>query len=380
MNSEGLNRRDFLTLSGAAVAGLANPSEAQPAAQERKTVRVGFVGVGGRGTALLRSTVKVPGVEVAVICDLDSQARLKASEFVQSTQNRKPDETEDWKKLLERQDVAAVVSALPCHLHYACYRDALAARKHLYAEKPLCLTVADANALVKQAEAAGVVVQVGFQRRFGKQLQTSVRMVRDGSIGTPYDGRGGRFATQPIREPGEWFSFREKSGDWMLEQAVHNWDVLNWALGELPVSAVGFGRQDLWKAKDPQRDVSDYYTATLHYRNGLNYTWVHSWLTPPDPVFNTTYEQLIGPKGAVDFAKGVVAYMPGGTEKGIQIEKDANRDTTEAALESFMECIRTGAKPVVGVKEGRDAVLVGLLVRKAVYEGRLVRMEEILRG
>jgi myo-inositol 2-dehydrogenase / D-chiro-inositol 1-dehydrogenase len=380
MNGEGLNRRDFLALSGAAVAGLADRATAEPARQERKTVRVGFVGVGGRGTALLRSALRAPGVEVAVICDLDSSARAKASDAVQAAQNRKPDETEDWKKLMERQDVTAVVSALPCHLHFACYRDALAARKHIYAEKPLCLTVADANALVKQAETAAVVVQVGFQRRFSKQLQTSVRTVRDGSIGTAYDGRGGRFATQPIRQPGEWFSFREKSGDWMLEQAVHNWDLLNWVLGELPVSAVGFGRQDLWKAKDPQRDVSDYYTATLHYRNGLNYTWVHSWLTPPDPVFNTTYEQLIGTKGAVDFAKGVVAYMPGGTERGLQIEKDVDRDTTLLALESFLECVRTGAKPVVGVKEGRDAVLVGLLVRKAVYEGRLVTMEEVLRG
>jgi len=373
-----VGRRQFLQMAGAAVAAV--PIRAESQSQDDRPVRVGFVGVGGRGTALLQAALKLPGVEVAAVCDVDSQARLRASERIQAAGRRKPDEIEDWKRLLERQDISAVISALPCHLHYPNYRDALAARKHLYGEKPLCLTVEHADALVKQTEAAGVIFQVGFQRRFSRQLQDSVRTVRDGGIGRPFDGRGGRFAQKPIRNPGEWFSFRAQSGDWMLEQAVHNWDVLNWVLGELPASAVGFGRQDLWRAHDPQRDVSDYYTATLHYRSGLNYTWVHSWLSPPDPLFSTTYEQLIGPRGAIDLAKGVVAPMPGGLEKGRQIPRDEGLDLTQAALESFFKCIRTGGWPAVGVREGRDATLVGLLVREAVYRGRLVTMDEVLRN
>ena len=63
-----------------------------------------------------------------------------------------------------------------------------------------------------------------------------------------------------------------------------------------------------------------------------------------------------------------------------QLDAGDRRDTTLDAIRSFFECVRTGQAPVVGVKEGRDATLFGLLVRKAVYENRVVTMDEILKG
>ncbi len=380
MSQRQVNRRTFLTAGGAAVAGvaLANGSRTQDA----RTVRCGIVGVGGRGTALLRAALQVEGVEVPAICDLDPAARGKASEAIQKAGGRKPDETEDWKQLLARDDLTAVIGALPCDLHYPMYRDALMAGKHVYAEKPLCLTVEHADALVKLAESTGKVVQVGYQRRFGAQLKQTVKLFKEGVTGPPFDGRGGRFSSTMIRKPGEWLSFRERSGDWMLENAVHNWDLLNWALGELPVSATGTGRQDLFKEQDPQRNVSDYYTTTLRYKSGLPYVWVHSWLTPPHPLYSSTYEQLIGPNAAIDFAKGSIIYQQGKAvgEPVRQIPAPEREDITLLALQSFFQCTRTGRQPEVGVREGRDATLVGLLVRKAVYEQRDVSMAEILKG
>ena len=371
-----VSRRAFLAAGGAAIAG----SLARRAgAQDTRTVRCGFVGVGNRGSSLLRSTLQVEGVEVPAICDLDGAARSKASEAVQKAGQRKPDELEDWKQLLAREDLTAVVAALPCDLHYPMYRDALMAGKNLYGEKPMCLTVEHADALVKLSESTGKVFQVGYQRRFSAQLKESVRLFKEGITGPPFDGRGGRFSSAMLRKPGEWFSFRERSGDWMLEQAVHNWDLLNWALGELPVSSYGAGRQDLFKEQDPQRNVSDYYTCTLRYKSGLPYAWVHSWLAPPHPQFTSTYEELIGPKAGIDFARGLVAFQQGqGEERTRQIQGVEREDITLLALQSFFNCVRTGQRPVVGAREGRDATLVGLLVRQSVYDGRLVTMNEIL--
>src|SRR5687768_9115490 len=380
MSERKVNRRTFLAAGGAAVAGFSLARESS--AQDARTVRCGIVGVGGRGSALLRAALQVEGVEVPVICDLDPAARGKASEAIQKAGGRKPDEIEDWKQLLARDDLTAVMSALPCDLHYPMYRDALMAGKHLYAEKPLCLTVEHADALVKLAEMTGKVVQVGYQRRFGTQLKQAVKLFKEGVTGPPFDGRGGRFSSTMIRKPGEWLSFRERSGDWMLENAVHNWDLLNWALGELPISASGSGRQDLFKEQDPQRNVSDYYTSTLRYKSGLPYVWVHSWLAPPHPLYGSTYEQLIGPKAGIDFAKGFIAYQrdKADGEPTRQIPALEREDTTLLALQSFFQCTRTGRQPEVGVREGRDATLVGLLVRKAVYEKRVVTMEEVLKG
>jgi predicted dehydrogenase len=385
MQSDSLDRRGFLAATGAGAAGLALASGAYVSgADVGKTVRCGFVGVGSRGSALLRATLQVEGVEVVGICDIDADNLGRACGAVEKAQGRKPAAFEDWNKLLALDDLTAVVSALPCDLHYAMYRDTLKAGKHLYGEKPMCLTVAHADALVQQSAAAGKVFQVGFQRRFGEQLRRAVKLFQDGAVGKPFEGRGVRFGTGgPYRKPGEWFSFRDRSGDWMLEQAVHNFDAFTWALGELPQSAFGSGRQDLFKDWDPKRDVSDYYTAVLRYKSGLTLTWTHTWAAPPNPQFAYSHEQLIGPKGGIDLSKGLVAFRKGASPDGKptrQVEGEGRADTTLLALRNFFDCVRGGKPPAVGAKEGRDATLFGLLVRKAVYEQRVVTMDEVLKG
>ena len=380
-----LSRRGFLEEGGLAAAGLALGLGARTArAEDARTVRCGFVGVGNRGTTLLKATVGVPGVQVACICDLDAEHRRRASGIVEGAGGEKPDQLDDWKKLLARDDIEAVVSALPCDLHYPLYRDAIDAGKHLYGEKPMCLTVAHADDLVERVKKAGTVFQIGFQRRFSNLLRASINACHEGIVGEPYEARGVRFGSGgPFREPGEWFSFRERSGDWMLEQAVHHWDAFNWAFGELPVSAYGTGKQDLFKDWDPERDVSDYYTAIIKYRSGLTLTWTHTWASPPDRKFGGMHEQLVGPKGAIELLDGHVAFRKGGSQDGRPSRKlapDEVGDRTELALTGFFDCVRTGKKPFVGVEDGRAATLFGLLVRQAVYAERAVTMEEILSG
>lgn len=388
MKNESLTRRRFLSTGGAAAAGLTLGAQLSARAQETtasgkgSAIRCGFVGVGGRGTTLLKAVVGIPDVQVVGICDIDDEHRSRAVQVVEGAGGRKPDEFDDWSKLLARDDIPAVVSALPCDLHYSFYRDALASGKHLYGEKPMCLKVEHADELVKRAREAGTVFQIGFQRRFNSVLQASVKAFQSGIIGKPFDGRGVRFGSGgPYRRPGEWFSFRERSGDWMLEQAVHHWDTLNWALGELPVSAYGTGRQDLFKDWDPKRDVSDYYTAVVQYASGLTFTWTHTWASPPDRHFGGMYEQLIGPKGGIDLSDAYVAFRKGGSpdgERRRQLAPEERGNRTEIALRSFFDCARSGRAPVVGVEDGRSATLFGLLVRTAVYERRTVTMEEVL--
>ena len=381
MAAEGISRRGFLAASSAALTGIAVAAGSRRGGAESQTVRCGIVGVGNRGSALLRAALQVESIEMPVICDLDPAARTKAADAIEKARGKRPDETEDWKRLLARDDITAVIAALPCDLHHPMYRDAINAGKHVYGEKPLCLTVKHADELVQMVEASGKIFQIGFQRRFGAQLREPVKLFRDGITGPPFDGRGGRFSSEMLRKPGEWFSFRDRSGDWMLEQAVHNWDLLNWALGELPVSAYGAGRQDLFKEKDPKRDVSDYYTAVIRYKSGLPYTWVHSWLAPPHPQFTSTYEELIGPKAGIDFAKGLIALQreTPGDSRTQQVPAVEREDSTLLAMQAFIHSVHTGDQPIVGVREGRNATLFGLLVRKAVYEQRVVTMDEVLQ-
>ena len=86
-----------------------------------------------------------------------------------------------------------------------------------------------------------------------------------------------------------------RSGDWIVEQAVHNWDVLNWAVNALPVRAMAMGRNDLFRDRQPDRDVHDGYTGVVEYPGNVFVNIIHSWVSPTK--FNEEYTRLIGTKG-----------------------------------------------------------------------------------
>ncbi len=169
----------------------------------------------------------------------------------------------------------------------------------------------------------------------------------------------------------------------MVEQAVHNWDVMNWANRCLPVRAMGLGRDGLYREKQPDRDVHDYYSALVEYENGVIVNILHSWVAPgqssaPNRAFNEEFTRLIGTEAGIDFNTGTFSYRKeldkpdrvGHTHTG-QI------DSTLLALQAFVDSVRTRKPPVSTAEHGRDAVLACLLVREAVSQGRPVTMQEL---
>ena len=132
-----VNRRAFL-----ASAAVATAAASRLSAADGDRLRVGFVGVGGRGTALLRNFLEAKLGDVVAVCDIKPEHAKRAATLITGAGQKEPTLIDDWKKLLEEKDVQAVVSALPCDLHAACYLDVIAAGKDLYGEKPMCLTPA----------------------------------------------------------------------------------------------------------------------------------------------------------------------------------------------------------------------------------------------
>ena len=100
MKHHSMTRRGFLTSGGATAAGIALGASAVQATDE-KTIRCGFVGVGHRGSTLLKAVVGIPGVQVVGICDTDASHRERASRLVESAGGSKPDQFDDWSKLLD---------------------------------------------------------------------------------------------------------------------------------------------------------------------------------------------------------------------------------------------------------------------------------------
>ena len=371
-----VNRRAFLTSAAVATAATARLSAA-----DSNALRVGFVGVGSRGTALLRNFLDAKLGTVVAVCDIKDEHVKRASALVTGAGQKTPAVVEDWKKLLEMKDVQAVVAALPCDLHAACYLDTIAAAKDLYGEKPMCLTPQDCDQVVKAAGASKQIVQIGFQRRADPRFIEPMKLIHEGELGALVEGRiMWSNAWGPL---GDWFGKRARSGDWMVEQACHNWDVINWACKGLPVRAMGLGRAGLFKAVQPDRDVHDYYSAVVEYENGAIINILHSWVAPGQngkftKEFNDEYTRLNGVKAGIDFNTGVIAYR-----------KELNRpdkvghsatgaiNNTRLGLEAFADSVKTRKAPVATVEHGRDAVLACLLVREAVYQKRPVTMKEL---
>jgi len=375
-----LSRRDFMVRSAAAgvAVGLARGTLAQGLGD--RPVRCGFIGVGGRGTGLLKVAVTIPGVEVPAICDINKDHLARAIGIVEKAHSKKPQGYSagptDYRNLLARDDLDAVVIAVPCDLHAQMYLDAIAAGKHLYGEKPMCLTVEDCRRIVTAEARSNLVVQIGFQRRCNPRYREAIKLVHAGEIGDPIEARAAWCnAWGPLRG---WFSIRARSGDWMLEQACHTWDVLNWVARSTPVRAFGTGRRDIYTDVDPGRDVTDYYTATLEYPNGMTVSFLHSWFCPNDGAFTGVYERVAGIKGGVDLGAGKFIYRD--RDKPSRTVGPKQLDDTRLSVESFFDCVRKGTKPLSGVRNGRDAVLVGLLVRKAVDARRVVTWDEIVRS
>ncbi len=404
MSSHHTRRRDFLAGSTAALAsagltGLAFPHVA--GAEPRRIapeapVRLGIIGAGGRGNELLRCAYAVKAhFTVRAIADPSEVNIGRTLEHIAKNGDDKPEVCrgeEEYRRLLAREDIDAVIIAVPPDLHARIYLDAFAAGKHMYAEKPMCVSVAEVQALVEaQARRPDVICQIGFQRRSSNFYRQAIERLHEGMCGEIFECLGAwRLSGGPLGLPDSgtqiWFGRAARSGDWMIEQACHTWDVMCWAAGDMPVAAYGRGRRGLFKHIDPDRDVTDFYLAQLEFPNGMLADFEHNWMCPQfdddKREFTGIFERFTGPKGGIalgEWPRQARFFPRSGQDKCVDFG-DLSKNTTEESVETFFRCLRSGEKPPSGVENGRLATLTGLLVRKAVYEGRRVEMKEILAG
>ena len=153
MNIPDLTRRHFL--GGAALLSAQSAGD---------SVRVAFIGVGNRGSFLERHMLKVPGIKVVAICDINPD-NLKAAIDQAAAAGHSPDPYTEYRKLLERKDIDAVVIATPVDFHKEMAIAALEIGKNVYCEKPMAVTPEDCRQVTNTAASAKGIFQAGFQLR-----------------------------------------------------------------------------------------------------------------------------------------------------------------------------------------------------------------------
>ena len=239
-----MNRRDFIK-TGTGAFFIATAGKVFGAAAPSNRVRLAIVGchARGRGFTVMKAAMKVPGVEIAWVCDVDSRARENAADYIFKETGVKPRMEKDLRKVLEDKELDGIISETPDHFHAYSAVMAMRAGKAVYVEKPCCFCPAEGQILMRVAKETGMVLQVGSQRRASLSYRAAFNWLKEtGAIGE-------------MRYAKAWyFSDRASIGEGR-RTAVPEW--LDW---------------DLWQACAPREEFRD---NIVHY----NWHWFRKWGT-----------------------------------------------------------------------------------------------------
>ncbi len=182
-----LSRRTLLRSAAGVGAGLALQPFASALSQDPKTVRVGIVGVGGRGTGLLGIMMGIPGVEIPAVCDIAKPHAERASGMLTKAKRKAPELYTDgdyaFEKLMAREDLDAVIIATPWHWHTPMAVSAMKHGKYAGVEVPAAISLEQCWALVDTYEETGVPCMMMENWSFRRDNLAVLRMVREGLLG-----------------------------------------------------------------------------------------------------------------------------------------------------------------------------------------------------
>jgi len=371
-------------------------------APEGKTIKVGLIGCGSRGTgAIINLLNSGSGIEITALADIFEDKLIRCHRELSGKRDIVvPDDRcfvglDAYQKLLET-DVDLVVLATPPYFRPEHFSAAVDARKHVFMEKPVAVDPVGARTVLAAAErskTAGLKVGVGTQRRHQRDYLTTLKHIQAGAIGdivsaNCYWNQGSLWHVKP--QPGwskmeamlrNWVNWSWLSGDHIVEQHLHNIDVINWFSGLLPEKAVGFGSR--------QRRITgnqfDNFSIDFVYENGMH---MHSMCRQMDGCANNVSEMIVGTKGQsncqnrIEDLDGNAIWEYDYTKEG----PDANpRAKTlkvgpyDQEVMDLVAAIREDA-PFNEAEESAYSALVAIMGRISAYTGREISMEEMMNS
>ena len=405
-----MDRRDFVKSS--AVLGMAAtlPRFSFANAKGSDRIKVGLVGCGGRGTGALRNMISADqNIEVVALADLFEEKPKMAVERVLKHVEQfgaagkdiiNPGKVKKFSGVncleeLLATDVDVVIDACSPAFRTPHYEKIVATGKHAFLEKPACIDATQARKmfeLSKIADAKGLSVVCGTQRRYHPGYQEMIKRVQDGEIGEivsaqcywndgDYVGRNQLRNTELAIDTMEyqirnWFSFIWASGDHIVEQHVHNLDVIMWALGDnrkpQEVRAWGGRSTDLEIKK--YGDRFSHFAVDFDMGEGLR---LQSYCHQDPKTAREQGERLIGTKG--------VMYSSLGSKIGIQDRKgntlwEAPKTDVQCLISEhkfLLDAVRSG-KPVNKINQLINSTLLAISGRMSAYSGKKFKFDWVL--
>jgi myo-inositol 2-dehydrogenase/D-chiro-inositol 1-dehydrogenase len=379
--------------------------------QANSAVRMGIIGCGGRGTAVISSMSQNTGMAIIAMADLLTDKLQSAVPVFNKLNTAKglpevPGEnihqgSKAYLALLENKDVDAVLISSPCYSHPGYIDAALAAGKHVYSEKPVAVDVAGCQQVIRLGEMVKgkLSLAIGFQIRFASAYSEMVKRIQQGDIGeiinaqlyylssgipvNPYSTMS--YDEARIRNQ---YHFNALSGGILLDQGIHMLDVCNWALQSHPVKAAGSG------GKRAAADFGDAWT---------NYQVIYEYPDQVNVSFHGTQfgaqsggvcARFIGTKGIAEahYSGGVFIQGERPWDSGVARCKDTELTAAQRAAGIFLSSLHDADtnKDIAFIRSietgnyinealsGAESTLSAILGRTAATAGEEITWDEMM--
>lgn len=363
-----VTRRGFLERGGAAGAFSIVAPQAVRGTQANSKITVGLIGSGNRGTFDATIVNADPRARVTALCDLFDDRIEVATQKIKAG---KPAVFKDYQKLLA-SDVDAVIIATPPFEHPPMLEAAVEARKHVYCEKPMGVDVEGCRKVIAAGRKAdpGKCISVGFQQRYGPVYLEAYQRIQQGQIGELAGARGFWISSDPfkripypdpkVEKLRNWFCYRDYSGDFIVEQDCHNFDVLHWFLGGLPLRATGYGGRKVRTSME----ILDHLSLSFQWPNGIHVNFEANQITPRG--FSRVGEEFTGTTGVILTSRSRMTHIRG-PENSENL--DSKRDITYDGIEAFLGRVQSGDVENVAERSAQST-MIAILGRTALYTGR----------
>jgi myo-inositol 2-dehydrogenase / D-chiro-inositol 1-dehydrogenase len=390
------SRRHALT--GAAANLLIVRPETAFSYQANSKVTFGIIGTGGRGRYDGAHMTRDANAQLAAICDLYPD-RIDLGK-TQIPGGDKVPAYKDFHELLAQPGLDAVLITTPVYLHPVHFEAAVAAKKHIYCEKPAGADVAGVKRLLAASAKAdkSKTIQFGFQQRYSPEYLTAEKILRDGRMGEltmmesfwvlgglPPRGTPKTSDAPEVQKLRQWGAWMSESGGAIVEQDCHGVDTLNWFAGNHPTRAVGTGGL---RYKPAYGDWdSDHHNITYYYPNNME-----GWLISIKHTcgFRDVKERFYGSKGMLETARtyyrfhgptATAAYKHADDlSDSSQIERrESKREITIDAIEVFFKSI-VDKKPHNMAQAAAESTLTSILGRMAYQKKRVVTWDEMMKS
>ncbi|MFN0058731.1 MAG: Gfo/Idh/MocA family oxidoreductase [Planctomycetota bacterium] len=389
------SRRDFLKTSAAlSVAAFAGPLVLPRGvfAAGSDAIRVGVIGCGGRGTGAASDCVKAaPGVKITALGDLFVDRLESSKKHLAELGPDKFDVSAErcftgfdaYAKVIA-SDVDLVILATPPGFRPLHLRAAVEAGKHVFAEKPIAVDPAGVRSVIASSEIAAVKklgIVAGTQRRHQQGYLQTMRRIHDGAIGEIlaaqcYWNQGGLWTHERQARYSDmewqvrnWLYFTWLSGDHIVEQHVHNLDVINWALRANPLKAIGLGGRQA-RVQPIHGNIYDHFCIEYEYPGGVR---VHSMCRQIDGTAGRVAERVVGALGSAD---------PAGRIEGKNPYRHRDHDARnpyEQEHADLIESIR-GGTPLNHARRIAESTLTAIMGRMSAYTGQEVSWDQALNS